>query len=94
MRRTKMLDTSTEAQTVYEPGDERITRAQAGLDTLVALYDRNWPHVDSPAPDPVDVSLAQITHDQSIQVRVLGTDPGRIEEFAAQMQAGDTEIMI
>lgn|GEM_PF-4850006 len=27
----------------YEPGDGRITRAQAGLDTVVALYGRNWP---------------------------------------------------
>ena len=84
-----MLDTSTEAQTVYEPGDERITRAQAGLDTLVALCGRNWPHVDGPTPDPVDVSLAQIAYDRNIQVRVLGTDPGRVEEFVAQMQAGD-----
>ena len=73
----------------YEPGDGRITRAEAGLDTLVTLYGRNWPHVDGPAPDPVDVSLAQIAHDQSIQVRVLGADPGRIEEFVAHMQAGD-----
>jgi len=68
----------------YEPDSaERAQRALAALDTVVALYTRQY------EDGPITVSAAQLEVDPEIQIRVSGLDLDRVEQYRRAMHAGD-----
>jgi hypothetical protein len=68
---------------------QKTDRAWAALDTVVALFTTDWSRVGDERPEPIEVSLGLIDHDEAVQIRVAGTDPERVTNYAARMKAGD-----
>jgi len=83
----------------YAP-HQQTSRALAALDTVVALHTRKWPQrwarIRSAAGEGYagtvfDISLARLAKDmmRTVQIRVNGIDPDRLDEYARAMEAGD-----
>lgn len=68
---------------------QKADRAWAAMDTIVKLFTRDWPSVEDEAPDPIDVALALIDCDRTIQIRVAGIDQERVDNYATRMKEGD-----
>jgi hypothetical protein len=68
----------------YQPDSaERSQRAQAALNTVLALHARHY------EDGPLTVSAAQLDIDPDIQIRVYGLDQDRVEQYRRAMHAGD-----
>ena len=87
---------SKEMETITRPlgieGESPIqetNRVWAALDTVEHLFLNDLPDVNEAEPDPVAVSLGLIDCDETIQIRVTGTDPESVDNYAARMKAGD-----
>lgn len=76
----------------YEPhSDERLNRAHAALTTVQKLYTGNYvPVGDGNKPTECTISLAQLTVERQVQIRVKGVDPDRVREYADAMREEDT----
>lgn len=72
----------------YHGDDGDRERAIAALDTLVALYERDWPKPGT-GIEELEVSFRMIDVDRDIQVRVDGVTPERVQQFMDAMEAGD-----
>ena len=72
----------------YPPGDERLIRATEACRTLIALYHSDVSPLGNRPPVEAPLSLAQIEYDQRVQVRVLGTNPELVEDYAEAMRQG------
>jgi len=68
---------------------QKTDRAWAAMDTAINLFTQDWPSADDEAPEPVDISLAQINCDRLIQIRVAGIDQERVKNYATRMKEGD-----
>jgi hypothetical protein len=68
---------------------QKTDRAWAAMDTVVNLFTHDWPSADEEAPEPIDISLAQINCDRLIQIRVAGIDQERVNNYATRMKEGD-----
>lgn len=68
---------------------QKTDRAWAAMDTVIKLFTQDWPSPDEEAPEPIDISLAQINCDRLIQIRVAGIDQQRVKNYATRMKEGD-----
>lgn len=75
------------------PPEVRFERARAILNTVRALYDQEWPAWEYgavEAHEPLDVAVTMICVDDSVQVRVDGTDRKLVSQYRQQMESGAT----
>ncbi|MBN1815362.1 MAG: hypothetical protein JXA14_26255 [Anaerolineae bacterium] len=87
----ELLDSALEREQLagYPPeSDERLRRARATIDTVVALY-THPEMVDRPHEIILNASIAQIDVDPDVQIRVRGIDRERVEDYARDMAEGD-----
>lgn len=87
----EILDAALELEDLpcWPAGQERLEHAQAVIATIAALYTTDHSRVGQRRPEPISLSLRQIDRDDRIQVRVLGTDPDLVRQYADAMLAGD-----